>query len=100
MNKIRLFLELFKYGNEVSSKSFWKKQQAVVQPVLYGIIVVGIKLLQAYGVEIQIEDDVLMLIAGALFFVTNTALTLISSKHIGFGKPTEALPEETHSSTE
>lgn len=84
-NRIKLLMELFQNGREISNKENWKRGQAFLQPIIFATLVAGVNLLQACGISIPIDNDVLLSVAGVLFFVINTALTIVTTKHLGVG---------------
>lgn len=96
--KIKVLMELFKYGREVSNKKFWQQQQAIVLPIVVAAIVAILNLLKAYGIQIGIDENTIYWIAGSLYMLVNTGITFATSKHIGIGStgspesPTGALP--------
>ncbi len=95
MNKFFLLMEVLKHGQEVANKESWKKGQAYLQPILYALVVACIQLAQAFGFQVEIDSSVLVSIAGMLFFVGNTVVTLITTKSIGlpvFGKGCSSEP--------
>lgn len=83
LNRIKEFYKLFTIGHEVVNPAFWKKGQAVVQPIVASFIMLVVTILKGFGYDLPVSDDVAFMIAGGLFFVVNAALTVISSKTIG-----------------
>ncbi len=83
--KIKLFFQLFQKGRELSKKEFWKQQQSTVLPLVMGFIVVAINLAKSFGVQIDVDQDVIYWLAGSCYMVINSILTIITSKHAGIG---------------
>jgi hypothetical protein len=81
--KLKQFYSLFKQGEQVSNPAFWKKGQAVAQPIIAGLILTIVALAKGFGYELPISDDLAFSIAGAIFFAVNSVLTITTSRHIG-----------------
>jgi hypothetical protein len=81
--KMKQFYELFKEGKQVSDPAFWKKGQAYVQPIVAALIMTVVAIAKGFGYELPVSDDLAYSIAGAAFFVVNSALTIVTSRHIG-----------------
>jgi hypothetical protein len=91
-NKLMQFYNLFKQGQQVSNPAFWKKGQAFVQPIVAGLIMSVVALLKSYGYSLPISDDMAVTIAGALFFIVNGVLTVVTSAHIGIPAKPGSVP--------
>lgn len=83
--RLKLFFQLFKAGSALKDKQFWTRQQAYVVPVVVSVFVLCINLAQTYGIQIPafLDQDTLTWIAGALYMVVNTCLTIFSHEHLG-----------------
>ena len=84
MNKLFALLTLFRKGNAVADPSLWKKRQ-VEATMLGGVIVAGIQVLQAFGVDLPITADDATALAAGLLVLINTCLTYVTTDKIGIG---------------
>lgn len=91
-SKLSQFYKLFTVGHQVCDPAFWKKGQAVVQPIIATLIMLTVVILKGFGYDLPISDDLAFTIAGAIFFVVNSALTIITSKHVGLPAKREDMP--------
>jgi hypothetical protein len=79
MKKLLAFWDLLNAGRQVANPEFWKKAQAVGQPVVAALLVTIIELLKGTEYEIQMDDATIALIAGGIFAVVNWVLTHITT---------------------
>lgn len=84
MNKLFALLALFRKGNAVADPSLWKKRQ-VEATMLGGVIVAGIQVLQAFGVDLPITADDATALAAGLLVLINACLTYVTTDKIGIG---------------
>lgn len=84
MNKLFALLTLFRKGNAVADPSLWKKRQ-VEATMLGGVIVAGIQVLQAFGVDLPITADDATALAAGLLVLINACLTYVTTDKIGIG---------------
>lgn len=85
--KIKQLWALFKVGNEVADLKFWQQQQAVVLPVVTSLLVALFQLAKAYGISSGLDENSIGFLALALYGVVNTAITIVTSKHLGLPAP-------------
>lgn len=95
--KMKLLWELFQSGKQVVDKSFWLKQQSVVVPVIVSLLLLGVQLGKAFGVEVPLDNETCYMLAGLLYFAVNTVILLITNKRLGLrtdasGEAEQALP--------
>jgi hypothetical protein len=83
LETIKQFYKLFSYGHQVSDPAFWKKGQAIVQPVVAALIMLVVAIAKGMGYDLPVSDELAVSIAGTIFFIVNSILTVITSKHIG-----------------
>lgn len=84
MNKLLALLTLFRKGNAVADPSLWKKRQ-VEATMLGGVIVAGIQVLQAFGVDLPITADDATALAAGMLVLINACLTYVTTDKIGIG---------------
>lgn len=84
MNKLFALLTLFRKGNAVADPSLWKKRQ-VEATMLGGVIVAGIQVLQAFGVDLPITADDATALAAGMLVLINACLTYVTTDKIGIG---------------
>lgn len=84
MNKLFALLTLFRKGNVVADPSLWKKRQ-VEATMLGGVIVAGIQVLQAFGVDLPITADDATALAAGMLVLINACLTYVTTDKIGIG---------------
>jgi hypothetical protein len=99
-SKLKQFYQLFKIGQQVSDPLFWKKTQAIVQPIVAGAIVLLVTILKGVGIDLPISNDLAFGIAGALFFIVNSALTIVTSKTVGLPSDVKVVPSVQPSTTQ
>lgn len=92
--KLKLFYDLFRKGQELGNAEIWKNRQ-VTANILGGFILATVALIKAFGYELPIDENTAMSIAGGAIAIINVVLTLTTSKKVGLpAKPdvSEALP--------
>jgi uncharacterized membrane protein len=82
--KMKLLWELFQSGKQVANKEFWLKQQSVVVPALVSLLLVGVELGKAFGVNIPLDSQTCYMLAGLLYFGVNTVILFITNHRLGF----------------
>lgn len=104
-SKLSLFLNVLKLGNEVADPDKWMKRQADANKL--GLLVLAIVgLSKAFGYEFPIDEEMALVLGGAIVSIFNIVLTVISShetsvfptiKHDGGSKGTEDSTTEVQS---
>ena len=92
--KLKLFYDLFRKGQELANAEAWKNRQ-VVANILGGFILAIVALMKAFGYDLPIDSDTAMSIAFGIAAIVNVILTITTSKKVGLpAKPdvSEALP--------
>lgn len=92
--KLKLFYDLFRKGQELANAEVWKGRQ-VKANILGGFILAIVALIKAFGHELPVDENAAMSIAGGIIAIVNVVLTLTTSKKVGLpAKPDvqEALP--------
>lgn len=92
--KLKLFYDLFRKGQELANVEVWKNRQ-VVANILGGFILAIVALMKAFGYDLPIDSDTAMSIAFGIAAIVNVILTITTSKKVGLpAKPdvSEALP--------
>jgi hypothetical protein len=99
MEKFKAILNLFRKGHIVTNPDAWKKGQinvAILTALLSAIVVLS----KAFGYEIPVTEDQLLIIAGIILSINslfNPIATTISSEKVGFGLPVGSGTEGTTS---
>lgn len=88
LDKLKLALDLFRKGKEVSNVEQWKLGQVTANMIAVFIIAV-IQLVQAFGVEVPINNEQVIAISGGLLALVNVVTTVITTKRIGLKEKVE-----------
>lgn len=84
MNKVMAMLDLFRKGSAVDNPQDWKSGQ-ITATMLGVAIVSAVHLAKAYGYDLPIDEESATTVAGGIIAVVNVILTMVTSKHAGFG---------------
>lgn len=100
LNRLKLFFQLFQAGKTLKDRTFWGRQQAYVIPVVVSVFVLCINLAQSFGITVPVwlDQNLLTWVAGALYMLVNTCLTIFQHEHLGMpsgtsGEAQQAVPE-------
>jgi len=92
--KLKLFYDLFRKGQEVANPDSWKNKQ-ITANILAGIILSIVALAKAFGYDLPIDQDMAISIGGGFITIVNVILTITTSKKVGLpakSDVSEALP--------
>lgn len=93
LQKLRIFLTLFRQGEEVADPKFWKDKQNAANKLaaLLGTALVGAKL---FGYEIPLSTDEIAAVGLVAAAIGNWVFTTITSKKVGLPsvQPAEPVP--------
>lgn len=82
MNKISALWDLFRKGECVADPAKWKARQ-ITATVLGAAIMAAIQALKAFGIDIAIDENSALAIAGGVIAVVNVVLTITTTDKIG-----------------
>lgn len=88
--KLKLFLALFRQGEEVADPKLWKERQNAANKI-GALLGTAVLLAKAFGVEVPFSTEELAALALVLAAVGNWVFTLITSKKVGL--PAQQLEE-------
>ena len=69
-------------GSELRNAAAWKRKQNTIN-ALVGLIMVGVSVARAYGLDIHITDDLAAGVAGGIWAGVNLYLTTATSSKVG-----------------
>lgn len=81
-DKLKAFWDLFHKGEEVADPEKWKARQ-ISASVIAGAIMAAVKLAGTFGIDIPVDSDTSLLIAGGVLATVNVVLTMVTSKKAG-----------------
>ncbi|GGX43078.1 hypothetical protein [Undibacterium squillarum] len=82
MEKLFALMRLFEAGQAVADPALWKSRQ-VTATAVGGVVIAGVGVARAYGIELPIDETAATAIAGGILAVVNLVLTVVTSKKIG-----------------
>lgn len=97
MNKIKLFLDLFRQGRELSDKEVWQDRTKMTN-IIIGVLGTVILLLQAFGIDLGVTGEDLSIIGtgiAGLVLAGNAVMRVVANKDKGLPAKPEAVDRET-----
>lgn len=86
MDKLFAFIDLFRKGSAVADPQVWKERSAATI-ALAGLIAALVQIAKMYGVELPLDHDAILALAGGLATVVGLFCTYATSGKVGVLPP-------------